>query len=316
MPPWTATGEGPGANAMRVLVTGATGLIGSALCDALLDRGDEVVALTRSPDKSRLARPDVEWQPWEPALERPPAEAFEGVDGVVNLVGEKINQRWTEGAKRKIMESRRTATHNLVGTIAGLERPPRVLVNQSAVGYYGDRGDAVVDESVGPGSSFDSEVVQAWEQAAREVEGEQVRLVITRTGQVLDAGGGLLAELLTPFKLGIGGPIAGGEQYLSWIHRDDEVALLLWALDSAEVSGVLNATSPNPATNRDFSKALGRALGRPASVPVPGFVLDLKFGGEFGKVLRGGQRVVPKRALELGFEFRHPELDEALRSLL
>jgi uncharacterized protein len=301
---------------MKVLVTGATGLIGSALGDALLARGDDVVALTRNPGRARLSRPAVEWHPWEPNLERPPAVAFDGVDGVVNLAGEKINQRWTEEAKQRILESRRTATHNLVGTIAGLEQRPRVLVNQSAVGYYGDRGDAVVDEATGPGSSFDSEVVQAWEQAAREVEGEQVRLAITRTGQVLDADGGLLAELLTPFKLGVGGPIAGGDQYLSWIHRDDEVGLLLWVLDNDEVSGVLNATSPNPATNRDFSKALGRALGRPAVMPVPGVVLDLKFGEEFGKVLRGGQRVVPRRAQELGFEFGQPDLDEALADLL
>lgn len=301
---------------MKVLVTGATGLIGSALCDALLDRGDDVVGLSRNPSKVRLARPGVEWHPWEPTLERPPAEAFAGADGVVNLVGEKINQRWTDEAKKRIMESRRTATHNLVGTIAGLERKPRVLVSQSAVGYYGDRGDDVVDESAGAGSSFDATVVEEWEKAAREVEGTGVRLAILRTGQVLDAGGGLLAELLTPFKLGVGGPIAGGEQYLAWIHRDDEIGLLLWALDEENVSGVLNATAPEPATNRDFAKALGRALGRPAITPVPGFVLDLKFGREFGSVLRGGQRVVPKRALELGFEFRHRELDGALRDLL
>ncbi|HEX5929457.1 MAG TPA: TIGR01777 family oxidoreductase [Solirubrobacterales bacterium] len=301
---------------MKVLVTGATGLIGSALCDALLDRDDAVVGLTRDPARASLAKPGVEWHPWEPTLERPPAAAFAGVEGVVNLVGEKINQRWTEEAKRRIMESRRTATHNLIGAFAGLEQRPRVLVNQSAVGYYGDRGDAVVDESTGPGSSFDAEVVQAWEQAAREVEGDDVRLVLTRTGQVLDSKGGLLAELLTPFKLGVGGPIAGGGQYLSWIHRDDEVGLLLWALDNDEVSGAVNATAPGPATNRHFSKVLGRALGRPAVTPVPGFVLDLKFGREFGKVLRGGQRAFPKRALELGFQFQHPELVEAVRDLL
>lgn len=301
---------------MKVLVTGATGLIGSALCDALLARDDDVLGLTRDPAKARLVKPGVAWHPWEPTLERPPAEAFAGVDGVVNLVGEKINQRWTEEAKRRIMESRRAATHNLVRAIAGLEQRPQVLVNQSAVGYYGDRGDAILDESAGPGSSFDAEVVEAWEQAARQIEGDEVRLVITRTGQVLDDGGGLLAELLMPFKLGVGGPIAGGDQYLSWIHRDDEVGLLLWALGNDEVSGAVNATSPNPATNREFAKALGRALSRPAVTPIPGFVLDLKFGREFGSVLRGGQRVVPKRALELGFEFRHPGLDEALGSLV
>jgi uncharacterized protein len=301
---------------VRVLVTGASGLIGAALCDALRNRGDEVVGLSRDPAKARAAEPAIAWHAWEPTLERPAAEAFDGVEGIVHLLGEKIDQRWSEEAKRKIMETRRTGTHNLVQAIAGLQRRPAVLVSQSAVGYYGDRGDAIVDETTGPGTSFDSEVTQAWEKAAHEVEASGVRLVITRTGQVLDASGGLLKELLVPFKLGVGGPIAGGEQYLSWIHAEDEVGILLWALDHEDVSGVVNATSPNPATNRDLSKALGSALGRPALVPVPGFVLDLKFGGEFGKVLRGGQRVIPKRAMELGYRFKHPDLDEALRDLL
>ena len=302
---------------MKVLVTGASGLIGAALCDALLARGDEVVGLSRDPGKARLAKPGPSWHRWEPTLERPPAAAFDGVDGVVNLVGEKINQRWTDDAKRRIVESRRTGTHNLVQAIVALDRRPAVLVNQSAVGYYGDRGDAVVDENTGPGGeSFDSEVVQEWEKAAHEIDATGVRLAILRSGQILDAGGGMLAELLPPFKLGVGGPLAGGDQYVSWIHADDEVGILLWALDDERVSGVLNATAPSPATNREFSKALGRALGRPALVPVPGFVLDLKFGGEFGRVLRGGQRVVPKRALELVYEFKYPELDGALEDLL
>jgi uncharacterized protein (TIGR01777 family) len=300
---------------VKVLVTGATGLIGSALCDSLLSRDDEVVGLTRNPAWARLARPGIEWHSWEPTLERPPARAFDGVDGVVNLVGEKINQRWTGEAKKKIMETRRAGTHNLAGTIAGLERRPSVLVNQSAVGYYGDRGDAVCVETVGPGTSFDAEVVREWEKAAHEIEPTDVRLAILRSGQILDPSGGMLAELLTPFRLGLGGPLAGGNQYISWIHAEDEVGLILWALDN-EVAGVFNATAPRPATNRDFSKALGRALGRPALVPVPGLVLDLKFGSEFGKVLRGGQRVVPQRALGMGYEFRHPDLDEALRDLL
>jgi uncharacterized protein len=298
---------------VKVLVTGASGLIGSALCDSLLARGDDVIGLSRDPAKARAANPRVTWHPWEPTLERPPATAFEGVEGVVHLLGEKINQRWTDEAKKKILETRRTGTHNLVGAIAGLEKRPAVMVSQSAVGYYCDRGDAIVDEG---GGSFDSEVVVAWEKAAHEVESEGVRLVIVRTGQVLDAGGGLLGELLTPFKLGVGGPIAGGAQYLSWIHIDDEIGILLWALDNPGVSGVVNAGSPNPATNRDFSKALGRALNRPAIMPLPGFVLDLKFGSEFGAVLRGGQRVIPKRTRELGYEFLHPELDEALDDLL
>ncbi len=301
---------------MRVLLSGASGFIGSALCDALLARGDTVVGLSRDPERARGTNPGVTWHAWEPTLERPAAAAFENVDGVVNLAGEKINQRWTDDAKRRIMESRRTGTRNLVAAIAGLERKPRVLVNGSAIGFYGDRGESIVGESADPGTGFDAEVVREWEAAAREAEGVGVRLVVVRTGHVLDPHGGLLAELLPPFKLGLGGPIAGGRQYMSWIHIDDEVGILLWALDNEKVSGTINATAPNPVSNREFSQSIGRALGRPASVPVPGFVLDLKFGGEFGKVLRGGQRVVPRRALDLGYEFRYTDVDAAMKSLL
>jgi len=301
---------------VRILVTGASGFIGSALCDALLARGDSVVGLSRDPQRARSTNPSVVWHAWEPTLERPPAAAFENVDGVVNLEGEKINQRWTGEAKRRIMESRRTGTRNLVAAIAGLERKPKVLVNQAAIGIYGDRGEAMVDESAEPGEGYDAEVVREWEAAAHEAEGIGLRLVVVRTGHVLDSSGGLLGELLPPFKLGLGGPLAGGRQYVSWIHIDDEVGILLWALDNEGVSGTVNSTAPNPVTNREFSHAIGRALGRPASVPVPGFVLDLKFGGEFGKVLRGGQRVMPRRALDLGYEFRYSDIDSALKNLL
>jgi uncharacterized protein len=301
---------------VRVLVTGASGLIGSALCDALFGRGDDVVGLTRDPGRSRIANPRVSWLKWEPTLERPDPAAFEGVEAVINLVGEPIDQRWTEEAKKKIMETRRTGTHNLVGTIEGLAETPKVLVSQSAVGYYGDRGDVEVDEDDGPvGSNFDSQVTQAWEQAAHELNGG-VRLVVVRSGQVLSAKGGMLPQLLTPFKLGVGGPLVGGKQYVSWIHVDDAVGILLWAIDDENVSGTINSTAPHPATNKELSKALGRALNRPAVTPVPGFVLDLKFGSEFGHVLRGGQRVIPKRTQELGYSFKHPDLDEALRDLV
>jgi uncharacterized protein (TIGR01777 family) len=301
---------------VKVLVSGASGFIGSALCDSLLVRGDSVVGLTRDPERARGTNPGVVWHAWEPTLERPSAEAFEGVTGVVNLVGERIDQRWTDEAKEGILESRRTGTRNLVGTIAGLRQKPRVLVSQSAIGFYGDRGEAIVDESAEPGEGFDSEVVREWEGAAGEAEALGLRLAVVRTGHVLDPRGGLLGRLLTPFKLGVGGPIASGRQYVSWIHIEDEVGLLLWALDEERARGTFNATAPNPVTNREFSSALGRALGRPAATPIPGFVLDLKFGREFGHVLRGGQRVVPRRAADLGFEFRHPRLDEALGDLL
>jgi hypothetical protein len=301
---------------VKVLVTGASGFIGSALCDSLLARGDAVVGLTRDPNRARGTNPTVVWHRWEPTLERPPAEAFDGVDAVVNLLGERIDQRWTEESKQRIIESRRTGTHNLVGTIAGLERKPRVLVSQAAIGFYGDRGEAIVDESSDPGGGFDSEVVQEWETAAHEIDPSGVRLVIVRTGHVLDADDGLLAELLTPFRLGVGGPLAGGRQYMSWIHIADEVGILLWAIDNEKVNGVVNATAPNPVTNRELSQAIGRAIHRPAVMPVPGLALDLKFGREFGQVLRGGQRVFPRRALDLGYEFRFTEIDAALADLL
>jgi uncharacterized protein len=300
---------------VKVLVTGASGFIGAALCDALLVRGDTVVGLTRDPKRARGTNPSVSWHAWEPTLERPPEAAFDGVDGVIHLLGEKINQRWTPEAKERIVESRRTGTHNLVGTVSALQRKPKALVSQSAIGFYGDRGEAIVDESTEPGKGFDAEVVREWEKAAHEIDGSGVRLAIVRTGHVLDPRGGFLGPQLRPFKLGVGGPLAGGNQYVSWIHIADEVGILLWALENEKVSGVVNATAPNPVTNKVFSKALGKALGRPAVVPVPGLTVDLMYGREFGKVLRGGQRVMPRRALDLGYQFRHPELDEALGDL-
>ena len=301
---------------MRVLVTGASGLIGSTLCDALLARGDEVVGLSRDPERARRANPTVGWHRWQPAMERPPAEAFDGVDGVVHLVGESINQRWTDEAMRRIVESRQGATHNLVQAIGALEQKPQVLVSQSAVGYYGDRGDAIVDETAPPGSGFAAEVPVEWERAAHEADDLALRLVIVRTAPILDRRDGLLKELLTPFKLGVGGPIAGGRQYLPWIHIDDEVGILLWALDDESVTGTVNAASPNPVTNREFSKALGRALNRPAVVPVPGFAVSILRGRELAETVKGGQRVIPRRTLDLGYEFQHPELEPALRDLL
>jgi uncharacterized protein (TIGR01777 family) len=301
---------------MRVLVTGASGFLGSAVCDALLARGDEAVGLTRDPERARQGNPTVAWHAWSPVAERPPASALAGVEGVVNLVGEPIDQRWTETAKERIRSSRDRATKNLVDAISAAEPRPTTLVSQSAVGYYGDRGEAVVDESTGPGSTFDAELCVAWEAAAHEAEKVGVRVVVVRTGLVLDPEHGLLKQLLVPFKLGVGGPLAGGRQYMPWIHADDEVRLLLWALDNDKASGTYNATAPNPVTNREFSKTLGRVLGRPAVVPVPKLVLKARFGSELGEVATGGQRTVPRRAVDAGFEFRHPELEAALGDLL
>jgi uncharacterized protein len=297
-------------------VTGASGMIGSSVCDALLARGDEVVGLTRNPERARSTNPTVIWHPWNSTLERPPADALVGVDGVINVIGESINQRWTEDAKRRIRASRIQATHNLVQAISTAERRPRALVSQSAVGYYGDRGDAVVDEDTPAGSSFDAEVCADWEAAAREAENAGLRVALTRSAPVLDKRGGLLKQMLLPFKLGIGGPIAGGNQYLPWIHTDDEVRILLWALDDERVSGAINSTAPEPVTNREFARSLGRVLSRPAVVPVPKLALAVLFGGELAEVVSGGQRAIPRRALDLGFEFRYPALEPALRAAL
>ena len=301
---------------MRVLVTGASGAIGSALCDALLARGDEVVGLTRDPERARATNPTLRWHQWEPAMERPPEAAFEQVDGVVNLVGESINQRWSVESKRRILESRVTATHNLVQAITALDRKPGVLVSQSAIGYYGDRGEGLVDESAPAGSGFGAEVPIQWEAAAREVEGTGVRLVITRSGLLLDPASGMLKQMLRPFRLGVGGPIGSGDQYMSWIHLDDEVGILTWALDNEAVEGVINATSPNPVTNRELSKTLGKVLRRPAVMPVPDFALNLMLGSELAQTVMESARVIPRRTQDLGYRFEHPMLEEALRDLL
>src|SRR4051794_16277787 len=302
---------------MRVLITGASGLLGSAVGDALLARGDEVVGLTRDPERARPKNPTVNWHAWRPTTEPPPPEALEGVDGVVNLIGEEINQRLTDQAKVRIRESRILGTRNLLQGIQASPTEPSVFVGQSAIGYYGDRGAKILDEESQPGEpGFITEVVQDWESGEREAEGAFDRVAIFRTGLVLTKDGGLLKQLLLPFRLGVGGPIAGGEQFMSWIHIEDVVGLFLWALDDHRVWGVINATAPNPVTNRDFSKALGRALSRPAFVPVPKFAVAALRGGELADAVAGGARVLPRRALDLGYEFRHTELDEALRSAL
>lgn len=301
---------------MRVLVTGATGLIGSALCDALLSRGDEVVGLTRDPDRARPKNPTVHWYAWQATAERPPTEALTGLDGVVNLIGEEINQRLTDQAKVRIRESRLVSTRNLLQGIQAAPSKPKVFIGQSAIGYYGDRGAKILDEESPPGDGFTADIPIDWETAERKAEGIVTRVVIFRTGLVISKRGGLLKQLLLPFKLGVGGSIAGGEQFMSWIHIDDEVGLLLWALDNDRVSGIVNATAPNPVTNRELSKALGRALHRPAFMPIPKFAVSALRGGELADAVAGGARVLPRRALDLGYEFRHPEIDEALRSAL
>lgn len=301
---------------MRVLVTGASGLIGSSVCDALLARADEVVGLTRDPARARPGNPTVSWHAWQATSERPPPEALEGVDGVVNLIGEEINQRLTEQAKRRIRASRVTAARNLIQGIEASPAKPKVFVGQSAIGYYGDTGERVIDEDADPGRGFAAELPAEWEAAQREAAKLGVRTVILRTGLVLTKHGGLLKQLSLPFRLGLGGPLGSGEQYMSWIHLDDEVGLILWALDDERVSGTVNATAPTPVTNREFSTALGRALGRPSALPVPKLAVAALRGRELADAVYGGARVLPRRATDLGFRFRYTEIDPAIEAAL
>jgi uncharacterized protein len=291
-------------------------MIGSAVCDALLARGEEVVGLSRDPQRARGTNPTMTWHAWQPASERPPDEAFAEVDAVVNVIGEEINQRLTPLAKERIRDSRVRATKNLVDALTALGGGPKVLVSQCAVGYYGDRGEAMVDESAPPGEEWMSQLCVEWQDAALEAGKAGVRVTVLRSAPVLDPAGGLLKQLSLPFRLGVGGPIAGGRQYMPWIHRGDEVGLFLWALDNPDVSGAVNACAPNAVTNREFSKALGAALHRPSVAPVPKLALRAMRGGELADAVLWSQRVVPRRALDLGYEFRFPEVGPALGDLL
>lgn len=301
---------------MRVTATGATGLIGTRLVAALARRGDEVTVLSRDPERAReRLGSGIEAVAWDPLGEPAPASALSGRDGVIHLAGEPIAQRWSAAAKERIRMSRESGTANLVAGLRSADPRPRVLVSASGVDYYGPRGDEEVTESEPPGETFLAEVCVAWERAAQAAAELGVRVAIMRSGVALDPSGGALAKMLPPFKAGVGGPVAGGRQWLAWIHVDDLVGLYLAALDGADWSGPLNAAAPEPATNRDFSKALARALHRPALVPVPALALRILYG-EMAQLITTGRRAVPARPLALGYAFAHPQLDEALRSAL
>jgi uncharacterized protein (TIGR01777 family) len=302
---------------MRITVTGATGRIGGRIVDQLLARGDEVTVLSRTPEKARSALPGAQAVAWDPGAGAAPAEALAGRDGLVHLAGEDVAQRWTAAAKRRIRESRELGTRHLVAGLEALpaDARPRVLVAASAVGYYGPHGDERVDEDTPPGEDFLAQVCVAWEREAARAAELGLRVVHVRTGVVLDREGGALSKMLPFFRLGVGGPVAGGRQYLPWVHRDDIVGIQLAALDGAEWSGPVNATAPEPATNREFSRALGRALHRPAVAPVPGLAVRALYG-DMAEIVTEGQRAVPRRTLELGYQFRHPDLGEALRAAL
>ncbi len=303
---------------MRIVVTGATGFIGSHLCRALTGRGDEVVALTRKPDRAGPRLPSsvrsVGWSP--PEVSPSWAQELDGVDGVVNLAGEPVADRpWTAQQKERIARSRIDATTAIVEAMDRCERPPTVLVSGSAVGYYGSRGDEKLTEDSPPAQDFLATVVDRWEEAARAAEELGVRVTLLRTaGMVLGTDGGALPRLALPFKLFMGGILGPPVQLVSWIHIEDEVGLILLALERADGSGPLNAVAPHPVDMRSFSHSLGRALHRP--VWAPGIPLAVRLMlGERASVVFASQNVIPARAEQLGYRFRYPTLDEALSNL-
>jgi uncharacterized protein (TIGR01777 family) len=297
----------------RIVITGATGRIGTHLVEALKARGDEVCVLTRNPQRAGELL-DVEAIEWDPKSDGAPAEALAGRDAVVHLAGEDVGQRWSDAVKAEILASREKGTRNLITGIFAAEPRPPVLVGASAAGYYGPRGDEVVDETSPPGRDWLADVCVRWEQQT-DAAMLGARVVKVRTGIVLDAGGGALAKMLAPFKAGVGGPIGSGRQYMPWIHLDDLVGLYLAAIDSKDFSGAINGSAPAPVTNKEFAKALGKALHRPAVAPVPGFVIKGMYGA-MSQIVLTGVRMVPGRAAELGYDFQHPDLDEALRDTL
>ena len=301
---------------MRVLVTGATGFIGRALVGSLASDGHAPAALSR--DGARAARrlPALAAAfDWDVAAERPPAEALEGADAVVHLAGENVVGRWTAAKKARIRDSRVLGTRHLVEAIAALARRPPVLVAVSAIGVYPAGGEEPLTERSAPGEGFLAELCVRWEAEALRAEAAGVRVVLLRLGLVLAAGGGPLGAMLTPFRLGLGGPIGGGAQVWSWIHRADVVGMIRWAIARPEVAGVYNAVAPGAVPQAAFARTLGRVLRRPAFFPAPAFAVRAALG-EFSAELLDSRRVVPERTLAAGYRFAHPELDGALRAIL
>ena len=300
---------------MKVAVTGATGLLGTRLVAALRSRGDQVLVLSRDPDRASQAL-GVPAVAWDPMAGPPPAAAFDGVDAVAHLAGENVAQRWNDKVKQKIRDSRLIGTRNLVaGLRAAGDHGPRALISASAAGYYGNRGDEPLEESASAGEDFLAAVCVGWEREALAATEFDVRVAIVRIGVIIDGAGGALAKMLPPFKLGVGGPVAGGRQYVAWIALDDVVGVFLAAIADEAWSGAFNAAAPTAVTNTELSRALGHALHRPAIVPVPAFALRIMYG-DMARIVTGGQRMVPARTIEHGYRFKYEHLGDALEAAL
>lgn len=301
---------------MRIVVAGGSGFLGSALTDHLAAEGHDLIILTRQIPSTLPAHPRTRYETWAPNGQTGPwAKTVDGADAVVNLSGESIAaKRWSPAQKAKIRESRLLATRSLTAAIRDATRTPRALISGSAVGYYGDRGDEALTEGSAPGSDFLAGVCKDWEAAAGALA-DRTRVVLVRTGLVLDRRGGALPKMLPPFYLFAGGPIGSGRQYMPWIHKDDWVRLVAWAATNDAARGPVNATAPKPITNREFSTALGQALKRPSFMPAPPFALRLALGEMADALLLSGQRALPVRATDLGFSFRFSNIDEAFADI-
>ena len=304
---------------MKVAITGATGFVGSRLVEKLNAARDQIIVLTRNPSKARRVFPasnfpNVEAVEYNAQSAGSWQESLSGCDGVVNLAGEPISERWTPEHKKAILESRQKITKTLVEAIEQANPRPSVLVNASAVGYYGTSETATFDETSPSGNDFLAQVCQTWETEAQKVKEAGVRLAIIRIGIVL-GNGGALAKMIGPYQFFAGGPIGSGRQWLSWIHRDDLVNLIIEALKRPELEGAFNATAPNPARMEQFSQTLGNVMSRPSWLPVPGFALDLLLG-EGAKVVLEGQQVLPKKPQSVGFQYQYPELKSALTEIV
>jgi uncharacterized protein (TIGR01777 family) len=299
---------------MKLMIAGASGFIGSMLVQRLLQRGDALLLLSRQA-RSSTAGPNTKWLVWEPGKSGPWEEAMEGADGVINLAGEGIaERRWTEQRKERLRASRIESTRALVSAMARAKSKPQFLINASAVGYYGSRGDETLTEESASGKDYLAQVCVAWETEAKKAQDLGVRVTLLRTGIVLAKGKGALAKMVTPFKLFVGGALGSGQQWMPWIHIEDEIGLVLFLMENAKAQGSFNATAPNPVTMEEFCQGLGKVLNRPAWASVPASLLTLLLG-EMADVVLGSQRALPKAAEKLGFNFKHPTITEALGSL-
>lgn len=296
---------------MKILITGATGFIGRRVCEVLSQAGHTVVALSRDPIRAKQRVPALtEAFRWDTL-----ADALKGCDAVINLAGETVAGRWTDAKKKAIRDSRIIGTRNLVESLAKLEPRPKVLISASAIGYYGDRGEETLTEDSAPGADFLAQVCRDWESEAARAESFGVRVVRLRIGLVLGPGGGALQAMLPIFKLGLGGPLGSGNQFWSWVHRDDVVGAIAFALEREDLRGPINVTAPQPVRQREFAQILGRVLKRPALLPAPAFALKIVLG-EFASGLLSSQRVLPERLTKAGYQFRFTELEPALRALV